>query len=235
MRVLIVDDEPLACTRLQALLGQCCDIEVMAPVHDGEAALEACLADPPDLVLADIHMPGMPGTVLSRRLADLPRPPQVVFCTAHEQFAAEAFVLGAADYLLKPVPLARLREALERARRLRTPSMLAAAPSIRVRIGNEEHRIMLADVLFLLADDKYVAVHHRGGQCLSDTSLRQFETQQPEQWVRIHRNCLVPRTRLLGLQTGRDGRVQARLAGCDFTPDISRRNLAPVRKLLRQP
>lgn len=178
-------------------------------------------------------MPGMDGTTLARRLDTLPHAPQVVFCTAHEKFGAQAFALGAADYLLKPVSLARLREALERARRLRTPRRHDTPAAIIVRLGNEEQLIPLAQVLYLLADDKYVAVHHTDGQCLSDTSLRQFEQRAPDRWVRVHRNCLVPRSRLLGLQTDHDGHVRARLGGCDFTPEISRRNVAQVRKLLR--
>ncbi len=231
LRILIADDEPLARSRLAALLGQCADVQVIAAVADGEAALAACIEQAPDLLLADINMPGLDGTELTRRLASQPAPPQVVFCTAYEHFAAQAYALGAADYLLKPVSLARLREALERARRLRAPAA-REHPVLNVRIGSEERRIPLDEVLCLLADDKYVTVHHTGGQSLTDASLRQLEQQHPEALLRLHRNCVIPRRRLLGIVTGGDGSARARLAGCPLEPEISRRNLAAVRKLL---
>ncbi len=235
MRILIVDDEPLARMRLTALLGQCADAGPIEAVGDGEAALAACLARPPDVLLADVNMPGMDGTTLTRRLAALPRPPQVVFCTAYEQFAAEAYELGAADYLLKPVRLERLREALERARRLRTHARDdAARPSLTVHMAGNERRIPLTDVIYLLAGDKYVSVHHTGGEDLTDTSLRQLEQQYPDLLVRLHRSCLVPRQRLLGLSTTAEGGTLARLAGSDATPQVSRRHVAAVRKLLRE-
>lgn len=233
MRILIIDDEPLARTRLAALLGQCADAEVVAAVGDAEAALAACAQDACDLLLADINMPGINGTALARRLADLPAPPQIVFCTAYEHFAAQAYELGAADYLLKPVRLERLREALDRARRLRT-THAQAHPVLTVRLGSEEHRIVLDDVLYLLAGDKYVSVHHVAGESLTDTSLRQLERQYPDQLLRLHRRCVVPRQRLLGLFSDTEGRTLARLAGCDHTPDVSRRNLPRIRRLLHE-
>lgn len=230
MRILIADDEPLARTRLAALLGQCDDVDVIAAVADGEAALAACIEHGPDLLVADIDMPGLDGTELTRRLATQPRPPQVVFCTAYEHFAAQAYELGAADYLLKPVGLARLREALARAGRLRAPAPRERAV-LGVRMGGEERRIPLDEVYCLLADDKYVTVHHAGGESLVDTSLRQLEQQHPDALLRLHRNCVIPRKRLLGIVSG-DGQARARLAGCALEPEISRRNLAAVRRLL---
>ena len=231
MRILIADDEPLARMRLATLLDQCGDIEVIAAVADGEAALAACIDQTPDLVVADIDMPGLAGIELTRRLADQPAPPQVVFCTAYEHFAAQAYALGAADYLLKPVSLARLREALERANRLRVPAA-RTRPVLSVRMGGEERRIPLDDVFCLLADDKYVTVHHTGGESLVDTSLRQLEQQHPDALLRLHRNCVIPRRRLVGIVSMADGGTHARLAGCALEPEISRRNLAAVRKLL---
>lgn len=232
MRILIVDDEPLARTRLAALLARCDDVRVTAAVGDGEAALAVCAQDGCDLLLADINMPGMDGTVLARRLAALPGPPQIVFCTAHEQFAAQAYELGAADYLLKPVRLERLREALERARRLRRPTPPASRPMLVVRMGGEEQRIALEDVLHLTAGDKYVSVNHVGGESLTETSLRQLQAQFPDDLLRLHRRCVVPAQRLLGLVQAGDGRTLARLAGCDDQPPVSRRNLPRIRRML---
>jgi two-component system response regulator AlgR len=104
MRVLIVDDEPLARARMAALLGECGDTQLVGALTDGEAALAALDELQPDVLLLDINMPGIDGVSLARRLAGRARP-QVIFCTAYEAHALQAFELGAADYLLKPVRL----------------------------------------------------------------------------------------------------------------------------------
>ncbi len=234
MRVLIADDEPLARVRLRGLLARRSDVTVVGEGGDGEAMLDACAELKPDLVLLDVEMPGLTGTAAARRLGALAERPQVVFCTAYEQHALSAFDLGATDYLLKPVRAERLDEALDRAlARLAPPQSTERVAWLRARSGTDEVRLALADVLYLLADEKYVAVHHAGGMWLIDESLRQLEAAHGERLVRLHRNCLVPRERLLGLKTLPDGRVLARLAGTEVAPEVSRRNLPAVRQLLR--
>jgi len=232
MRVLIVDDEPLARARLAALLGECAGVEIVGSVDDGEAALAALSEAQADVLLLDINMPGIDGVTLARRLAGRGRP-QVIFCTAYEAHALEAFELGAADYLLKPVRLERLRDALQRAQRRLDDSPREPAVHLHGRLRGEQVRIALDDVLCLLAEEKYVVVQHLGGELLIEDSLRQLEEAYPDQLIRLHRNCLVPRARLVGLRTLPDGRVLARLDGSDNSPEISRRNLATVRRWLR--
>jgi two-component system, LytTR family, response regulator AlgR len=232
MRVLIVDDEPLARMRLAALLGECEGVEVIGQVGDGEAAMAAIGTQRPDLLLLDINMPGLDGTALARRLGHRSRP-QVVFCTAYETHALEAFDLGAVDYLLKPVRLERLRDALRRTERRLDEAPRETGGHLYGRLRGEPVRIALEEVICLLAEEKYVAVQHAGGQLLIEESLRQIEEAYPEQLVRLHRNCLVPHTRLVGLRTTADGRALARLAGTDLQPEVSRRNLPAIRKLLR--
>jgi two-component system response regulator AlgR len=232
MRVLIVDDEPLARTRLAALLGECADVEIVGSVGDGEAALGALGSLQPDVLLLDINMPGLDGVALAQRLAGRTRP-QVIFCTAYEAHALKAFELGAADYLLKPVRLERLRDALQRAQRRLADAPREPAAYLHGRLRGEQVRIALDEVICLLADEKYVTVQHRRGELLIEDSLRQLEDAYPEQLIRLHRNCLVPPARLLGLKTLADGRVLARLDGSELNPEISRRNLPAVRKLLR--
>jgi two-component system response regulator AlgR len=233
MRVLIADDEPLARARLSSLLSRRADVDVVGSVADGDAALDACASLHPDVILLDIEMPGLGGTAVARRLAERADRPQVVFCTAYEQHALSAFDLGATDYLLKPVRAERLDEALDRAASRLRVTATAQAAWLRARSGADEVRVRLDDVLYLLADEKYVAVHHGGGMWLIDDSLRQLEIAHGERLVRLHRNCLVPRGRLLGLKTLSDGRVLARLSGTEVTPEVSRRNLPAVRQLLR--
>ena len=232
MRVLIVDDEPLARTRLAALLGDCADVEVVGSVADGEAALEALGDLQPDVLLLDINMPGISGTALAQRLAARKRP-LVVFCTAYEGHALQAFELGAVDYLLKPVRLERLNEALQRARLRRQQAPRDTGGYLHGRLRGEQVRVALDDVVCLLAEEKYVVVQHRGGQLLLEDSLRQLEEAYPETLIRLHRNCLVPAQRLIGLKTLNDGRVLARLGGTELMPEVSRRNLPALRKLLR--
>ena len=232
MRALIVDDEPLARARMAALLGECAGVEVVGSVDDGEAALAALHALQPDVLLLDINMPGIDGVSLAQRLAGRTRP-QVIFCTAYEAHALKAFELGATDYLLKPVRLERLREALQRAQRRLDDTPREPVAYLHGRLGGEQVRIALDEVLCLLAEEKYVVVQHRGGELLIEDSLRQLEEAYPDQLIRLHRNCLVPPSRLLGIRTLADGHVLARLDGTDSSPEISRRNLPAVRKLLR--
>jgi two-component system response regulator AlgR len=231
-RVLIVDDEPLARARMAALLGECAEIEIVGSAADGEAALAAISELQPDVLLLDINMPGIDGVSLAQRLAGRTRP-QVIFCTAYEAHALKAFELGAADYLLKPVRLARLREALQRAQRHLADALREPVGYLHGRLGSEQVRIALEEVTCLIADEKYVVVHHQRGELLIEESLRQLEETYPDQLVRLHRNCLVPPARLLGLKTLADGRVLARLDGTELAPEISRRNLPTLRKLLR--
>lgn len=231
MRVLIADDEPLARARLAALLDECDGVEVIASVGDGEAALAACAEARPDLLLLDIAMPGLDGMAVARRLAALPEPPQLVFCTAYEEHALDAYELRVADYLLKPVRVERLREALARASALR--QRRPAAATLLAQVHGAPVRIPLADVLLLTAGDKYVTVHRADGDVLTEQSLKGIEEAFHDRFVRVHRGCLVPAERLLGLQRDADGTTRALIAGCEATPEVSRRNLPAVRKHLR--
>lgn len=232
MRILIADDEPLARTRMAALLAECEGAQVVASVGDGEAALRETIALKPDVLLADIAMPGMDGLMLARRLQSMPHPPQLIFCTAYDAHALSAYELRAADYLLKPVRIERLREALARAQALRTREQAASRETLVARVRGAPLKIPLEDVVYLTADEKYVAVHRIGETLLIEESLKSIEAAFPDRFVRIHRNCLVPAARLLGLQRDAHGEMHAMIAGTDETPEVSRRNLAAVRKML---
>ncbi|HZX69749.1 MAG TPA: response regulator transcription factor, partial [Rhodanobacter sp.] len=179
MRVLIVDDEPLARTRMAALLGECDDVEIAGSVGDGENALATLDQWQPDVLLLDINMPGLDGTTVAKRLAGRLRP-QVIFCTAYEEHALKAFELGAVDYLLKPVRLDRLRAALQRAQRRLADTPHEPTAYLHGRLRGEEVRIALDDVICLLAEEKYVVVQHRRGELLIEESLRQLEESYPD-------------------------------------------------------
>lgn len=234
MRVLIADDEPLARARLETLLRDCAGAELVGSVGSARKALEALPVLKPTVLLLDIEMPGVDGLALAERIARLTPPPQVIFCTAYAQHALRAYELKAADYLLKPVRIERLREALERARRLHAENA-AARPHLSGMVRGMRQRVPLDEIIALLADDKYVTVHHSGGTLLIEDSLRTLEQAHPERWLRLHRSCLVPRERLLGMHALADGRIVAQLAGSTLQPEISRRNLHNVRAWLRNP
>lgn len=232
MRIVIADDEPLARARLGALLRECEGAEVVASVGDGEAALTACAQIHPDLLLLDIAMPGLDGIGVARRLAALPQRPQLVFCTAYEEHALAAYELRAADYLLKPVRIERLRDALARADALRRRTAPSDA-TLLVQLHGAPVRIPLSEVSHLSADDKYVTVHREAGDALTEQSLKSIEEAFPDRFVRVHRGCLIPVERLLGLRREADGTFRALIAGSEATPEVSRRNLPAVRKWLR--
>lgn len=234
MRLLLVDDEPLARERLAALLAGMDGIEVAGEAGSGREALELAARTRFDVVLLDIRMPGMDGLAAATELGRLPRPPAIIFCTAYEDHALAAFEANAQDYLLKPVRRERLRTALERVRQ-RLPQ--AAAParrsSLSARLGSELILLPVTEVSHLVAGDKYVTAHHAGGELLLDDSLTALESEFPDLFVRIHRSTLVARTRLAGLVRGPDGGTAVRLDGVDGPLEISRRNLPAVRRLVR--
>ena len=242
MKVLIVDDEPLARERLGALLRDCDGVSVAGEAGDGRAALETAARLQPDVVLLDIRMPLMDGLETARHLSVLEHPPAVVFCTAYDEHALAAFDAGAVDYLVKPVRLDRLRGALERARRFGAAEFeqLRSAPGASQQRGHLCARVRgnlvlvpVADILYLLAEDKYVVVHHAKGEVLIEEALKSLEEEFTDRFVRIHRNCLVARDRLTGLTRSAEGTIYAQLEGSTATLEVSRRNLPALRKLVR--
>jgi two-component system response regulator AlgR len=242
VKVLIVDDEPLARERLSALLRECGGVELVGEAGDGRAAVEAAAGLKPDVVLLDIRMPLMDGIEAAQHLADFEHPPAVIFCTAYDEHALAAFDAGAVDYLVKPVRLDRLRGALERARRfgsaeLDTVQAAAGAQHQRghlcARVRGNLVLVPVADIHYLLAEDKYVVVHYSKGEVLIEEALKTLEDEFHDRFVRIHRNCLVARERLTGLTRAADGAIYAQLEGSPAKLEVSRRNLPALRKLVR--
>jgi two-component system, LytTR family, response regulator AlgR len=242
MKVLIVDDEPLARERLRALLRECGNVEIVGEAGNGREAVEAAARLAPELMLLDIRMPLMDGLEAARHIADFDTPPAVIFCTAYDEHALAAFEAHAVDYLVKPIRRERLQAALERARRFGAPRLAqvqaaSGAPPRRshlcARVRGNLVLIPVADIQYLLAEDKYVVVHHAGGEVLVEEALKSLETEFDERFVRIHRNCLIARARLSGLTRSTDGRIFAQLSGVTTPLEVSRRNLPGLRKLVR--
>lgn len=253
MKVLIVDDEPLAGLRLARLLEQHEDCEVIAEAANGEQAIAACNQHNPDVVLMDIRMPVMDGLQAARHLAKASEPPAVIFCTAYDDYALEAFEANAVDYLLKPVNREKLSQALHKAQklnRIQLSSLIAQADkgqngaalaSVRSHISAKSSRgielIALANVRYFLAEQKYVTVYHVLDETLRevliDDSLKELEQELGERFVRIHRNALVAVAHIQGLEKTALG-PRLKLAGVAEGPLVSRRHLPGIRHLLQQ-
>lgn len=206
LRVILADDEPLARARLASLLADLAgtfQTEVVAEASNGEAALARAADTPAEVILLDIQMPGMSGLEAARHIAALPSPPAIVFVTAYDEHAVRAFELRALDYLLKPVRLERLKEALSRVRPLAPADAEALAPRrshFAVMEPGRVWRVPVADVLYLRAELRYVTARTREREYLLDESLVKLEEEFGEDFLRIHRNCLVARRHLLGFQ-----------------------------------
>lgn len=246
MNVLIVDDEPLARERLARMVGQLDGYRVLEPLaSNGEEALTLIDSLRPDIVLLDIRMPGLDGLQVAARLCEREAPPAVIFCTAHDEFALEAFQVSAVGYLVKPVRPEALEEALKKAERpnrmqlaaLTRPAEEYGAP--RSHIGARTRKgidlIPLEQVIYFIADHKYVTLRHEHGEVLLDEPLKALEDEFGERFVRIHRNALVARSRIERLQRTPMGHFQLYLRGLgDEALTVSRRHVAGVRKLMNQ-
>jgi two-component system response regulator AlgR len=246
LRVLIVDDEAPARARLRDLLGDVAatqPTELVGLAANGVEALRLVEERPVDVVLADIRMPVMDGIELARHLLRLEAPPAVVFVTAYEQHAVEAFELNAVDYLLKPVRAQRLADALARVRGRRPQSdaaLAGLAPAARQHFSvSERGRILLvpvADVLFLRAEQKYVTAMTAAREYLLDESLVQLEQEFAGRFLRIHRNCLVARAAVAGVERAGehdgDSRWDVLLHGVAERLPVSRRQWPAVKQAL---
>lgn len=247
LRTLVVDDETLARARLRTLLGEC---RAPAALVGGEAAqgseaLTLLDAQPFDLMLLDIHMPGIDGVELARLLRERPDAPAVVFVTAHAEHAVTAFELEAVDYLTKPVRAERLQQALAKAERVlreRRAAQGAAAPAEHLLIQDRgrAERIPLAEVIYLRAELKYITVRTATRSLVMDGTLGELEERWPERFVRAHRSTLVARSAIRALERHYDQEEDTegwalRLAGVPELVMVSRRMLAGVREAVRNP
>ncbi len=232
LRVLLVDDEAPARDRLARLLDQCEGVELVAQCQDGSQLTGLCARHQPDLVFLDVEMPDQDGLSLARDLKRLPQPPAIVFVTAFERYAVEAFDVRAADYLVKPVRRERLESALERVWKRRQPSA-PDEPILVARLAERITRIPLNEIRALIAEDKYVSVHYLGGVALVEASLVQLEQRFGDHFLRIHRNALVARSFLRSLFRDPDGAERVEIDDVEVRPEVSRRNLPEVRRVLK--
>ncbi|TQV70774.1 response regulator transcription factor [Exilibacterium tricleocarpae] len=246
MDVLIVDDEPLARDRLIRMVEKIDHCRVVAQAGTTERALQAVREHDPDVVLLDVRMPGADGLSAAADLAELDDPPAIIFCTAYDEYALDAFDTEAVGYLLKPVKQEQLETALTRARKLNKVQLAVLSQrqtgredeSQRSHISAKTRRgvelIPLDDVRFFIADHKYVTVHHVGGETLIDDTLKDLENEFGSQFVRVHRNALVAVRHIEGMERASQGHYQIRLKDIEQRPVVSRRHVAKLRELMAQ-
>jgi len=237
LRVAIADDEAPARSRIRDLLEDCAAsfaLEVVGEAANGRALIELLQRTPADVVLLDIRMPEMDGIEAAQHIQKLADPPSVIFTTAYDVYALKAFELHAVDYLLKPIRLRRLHEALARVRSI-TPLSLDVlqeiAPDARQHLSVQERgRLILVPVekiLFMRAELKYVTIRTAEREHLLEESLTRLEQEFGEKFVRIHRSCLVAREHIESFERGGEEGGESgwvvKLRGLEERLQVSRR------------
>jgi two-component system, LytTR family, response regulator AlgR len=240
LKVLIVDDESPARERLRSLLAEIADVVCIGEAMSGQEALAHIHELNPDVVLLDVRMPGMDGLEAARHLTVLEEPPAVIFTTAYDEYAVEAFEAHAVGYLLKPVRKEQLAASLARAGRLSRVQLQKLASSSETRRSHIAARrregvrlIPIEEVQYLLADQKYTTVHHLKGEDLIEDSLRLLESEFGPAFVRIHRNALVGVRYLERIERNAEGAYLVRLRGCEAPLPVSRRMAAELKERFR--
>ena len=242
MKVLIVDDERPARERLQNLISAFSGYEICAAAANGVEALQLTQRLSPDIVLMDIRMPGMDGLEAARHLSMLDAPPAVIFISAYDDRALEAFETQAMDYLVKPVHRKRLEQALLNTHRLNRAQLsrldiasnkTLSRSHICARLGNNLELVSIENVLYFQADQKYVSVRHLAGEIIIEESLKSLSEEFELLFLRIHRNALVAKAHIAGLEKTNDNQYYIVFKNSDERLLISRRHLASVRQSLK--
>jgi two-component system response regulator AlgR len=245
VEIVIVDDESLARDRLQRMLQDDDNYRVVGQAADGESAFDAVMKYDPDIILLDISMPGESGLQVAERLSELDDPPAIIFCTAYDEHALEAFAVNAIDYLVKPVRKEKLLQSLAKAVSLNKaqktslrdlPKKADKEQSTRSNISAKTRRgvelIDINTIYYFAADQKYVTVYHEAGETLIDDTLKELEQEFSSRFVRVHRNALLAIDRIEAMAKNSDGQFEVRLRGADTKPIVSRRHVGALKGLL---
>jgi len=245
MKILVVDDEKLARERLVRMIQKLDVPHVCGEAVNGRDALQQIQDMKPDVVLMDIRMPDMDGLEAARHIALMDTPPAVIFCTAFDEHALEAFSTQAVGYLLKPVKAEQLADALQHTRKLTRVQLAAlhqgtsgkSAQGRRHISAKTRHGLELVpveDVRCFQADHKYVTAFHINGELLIDDTLKDLEEEYGDRFVRAHRNSLVSLHHVLGMEKAPAGQFAVKMEGIVLKPIVSRRHVADLRKRLRE-
>jgi len=243
VRILLVDDEKLARARLRELVNQIGGHVIVGEAENGSDAIEKTVSLKPNLLLMDIRMPVMDGLEAAMHLMSLEMPPAVIFTTAYDQHALEAFEVNAVDYLLKPIRKERLAAALGKARRVtrrqlqeihRNHDDSASRTHISIQLRGSISLVPIEDIIYFMADSKYVTVRTDGGSHLIEDSLVSLEKEFGERFLRIHRNALVAVRCIEGLEKQPNGRWRVLFKKIDDKLEVSRRHTPIVRRWVRR-
>lgn len=240
MKILIVDDEPLARERLHRHIQEIDGDYDIIEAENGLIALQQSEKHHPDIVLLDIRMPGMDGIETARKLSELDTPPAIIFTTAFDEYALDAFDSHAVAYLLKPIRKEKLEKALLSANKLNRVQLQHLTKDggstqeqhLSVRIHSGVRKIDLKDIYYFQAEQKYVTVKYREGEVLIEESLKSLESRFNESFIRIHRNALISKQQLTAIRKDQQGRYLTELKDIDEKIEVSRRHVATVRKFL---
>lgn len=241
MKIIIVDDEKPARDRLNRLIAAMDEHQVVAEASNGHQAVELTEKHEPDIILLDIRMPVMDGLEAARHIFKNKNPPAIIFTTAFSDHALEAFETHAVDYLLKPVKVDRLLEALSSSTRLNRAQsseqmqdlgLSEERNHICARVRGNLVLIPLEEIYYFHAEQKYVTVRHVGGEVLIEEPLKALEVEFSEEFHRIHRNALVRLDKIAGMKNNADGH-QMFFSDIDDKMEVSRRHLPGVRKILK--
>lgn len=240
MKAILADDEPLLSLSLKTALAQAWpELEIAAVVPNGLEAVQAAERLKPDFAFLDIQMPGMTGLEAAAEIADRmgDAAPAVVFVTAYDEFATQAFELAAADYVLKPVSQARLASTVARlkakqqgleelARQLRALGALVpkseTLKQVRAGAGNAVKLIPIEEVCYFQAADKYTTVVTTGGEDLLRTPLKELAAQLPANFQQVHRGTIVNLAQVVAAVRDETGRISLRLRSRKETLAVSR-------------
>lgn len=242
LKILIVDDERLARERLISLINELnVDSQIQEAEH-GLAALDIIRSQATDIVLLDIRMPIMDGLEVAQHLTNMDTAPAVVFTTAYQDHALEAFETHAVDYLLKPVKKERLKQAIDRASIIQRGSIeelrkhdntTQPRTHLSAKVHGNFKLLAVEEIRFLRADQKYVIAGWPGGELLLDESLIALEAEFQDHFIRIHRNALIALKYVDTLKKDKSGNYLLSLSGVPSELQVSRRNLSNLRKALK--
>ncbi len=231
MRILIVDDEPLARARLRRLIAEYRDYSCVGEADTAQHAFEMVAKLQPDILLLDIAMPQQNGISLGKQILTLPTPPAIIYVTAHPEFALDAYQASPADYVLKPVSSQRLLSALERVGVQTKAHIEKKHQEAKFSFvqGGITRQIAMKDILYFIAEDKYVRMVYIDGEVLLEQSLTHLEQIKPNLFIRVHRKTLVNVNYIQRLYL-KDGQHWLALQHSDIKLKVSRRAVASVKK-----
>ncbi len=233
LKALVVDDEAPSRSELRFLLGEAGDVEVVGEASNAMEALQLIKAIPYDVIFLDINMPGLSGVQLAEALTAHPRPPAIVFVTAHSEHAVKAFEVKAADYLVKPVELERLRKAIARLTPVAEQGPVRVE-RIPVEKAGKKLLVSVEDILYIMAKDDYSYLHTAADRYLSTMSLASLETKlDAAGFFRIHRRYLVNLSRVKEVVPMYGGTLLLTLTDDNATQiPVSRRRVPALKKAL---